>query len=145
VAKRDDVIPLAFPVTTKSGTQISSIPITKGTQIDIAVDVYNRLPSVWGPDADQWNPERFLNLKQTSLGVYSNLMTFGGGIRSCIGWQFAVIEMQIFAVALLENFEFSLPPKNEKTRIYRKPSGLMTPMAKGSPGGWMGLVIKSVD
>jgi hypothetical protein len=56
-----------------------------------------------------------------------------------------VIEMQIFAVALLENFEFSLPPQNEKTRIYRKPSSLMTPMAKGSPGGWMGLVIKSVD
>jgi hypothetical protein len=41
-AKRDDVIPLAFPVTTKSGSQISSIPIMKGTQIDIAVDVYNR-------------------------------------------------------------------------------------------------------
>jgi len=52
--------------------------------------------------------------------------------------------MQIFAVALLENFEFSLP-QNEKTRIYCKPSSLMTPMAKGSPGGWMGLVIKSVD
>ncbi|KAI0284851.1 cytochrome P450 [Russula brevipes] len=144
-AKRDDVIPLAFPVTTKLGPKLSSIPITKGTQIDIAVDVYNRLPEVWGPDADQWNPERFLNLKKTSLGVYSNLMTFGGGVRSCIGWQFAVIEMQIFAVVLLENFEFSLPPQNENTRIYRKPSGLMTPMAKRSPGGWMGLVIKSVD
>jgi len=144
-ATRDDVIPLAFPVTTKSGTQISSIPVTKGTQVDLAIHVYNRLPEVWGPDADQWNPERFLNLKKTSLGVYSNLMTFGGGPRSCIGWQFAVIEMQIILVTLLEKFEFSLPPQNEKTRIYRKPSSLMSPMAKGSPGGWMGLVIKSVD
>jgi hypothetical protein len=41
-AKHDDVIPLAFPITTKPGTKISSIPITKGTPIDIAVDVYNR-------------------------------------------------------------------------------------------------------
>jgi alkylphenol/PAH-inducible cytochrome P450 monooxygenase len=41
-ATRDDVIPLAFPTTTASGKQISSIPITKGTTIDIAIDVYNR-------------------------------------------------------------------------------------------------------
>ena len=53
--------------------------------------------------------------------------------------------MQVIAVALLENFEFSLPPQNEKTRIYRKPSGLMIPMAEGELGAWMGLVIKSVD
>jgi hypothetical protein len=56
-----------------------------------------------------------------------------------------VIEMQIIAVALLENFEFSLPPQNEKTRIYRKPSRPMTPMIEGNPGAWMGLVIKSVE
>jgi hypothetical protein len=56
-----------------------------------------------------------------------------------------VIEMQIIAVALLENFEFSLPPQNEKTRIYRKPSRLMASMVEGNPGAWMGLVIKSVE
>jgi hypothetical protein len=56
-----------------------------------------------------------------------------------------VIEMQTIAVALLENFEFSLPPQNEKTRIYRKPSRLMAPMVEGNPGAWMGLVIKSVE
>jgi hypothetical protein len=41
-AGRDDVIPLAFPIATTSGAQISSIPVVKGTTIDIAVDVYNR-------------------------------------------------------------------------------------------------------
>jgi len=42
VADREDVIPLAFPITTKSGEQISSIPIKKGTPIDIHIDAYNR-------------------------------------------------------------------------------------------------------
>jgi len=41
-AGRDDVIPLASPITTKSGERISSIPVMKGTTIDIAIDVYNR-------------------------------------------------------------------------------------------------------
>ncbi|KAF8486759.1 cytochrome P450 [Russula emetica] len=42
VAGDDDVIPLEFPITTKSGEQITSIPIRKGTPIDIHIDVYNR-------------------------------------------------------------------------------------------------------
>jgi hypothetical protein len=33
------------------------------------------LPEVWGADADDWNPERFLDSdrKQTSVGVFANL------------------------------------------------------------------------
>ncbi len=41
-ATRDDIVPLAFPITTKSGEQITSIPIKKGTPIDISTSVYNR-------------------------------------------------------------------------------------------------------
>ena len=36
----------------------------------------SRLPEVWGEDAAEWNPDRFLNPeipKQTSVGIYSNL------------------------------------------------------------------------
>ena len=50
--------------------------------------------------------------------------------------------MQVMILALLENFEFSLPPQNEKTKIYRKPSQFMLPMAEGQKGVWMGLLIK---
>jgi hypothetical protein len=56
-----------------------------------------------------------------------------------------VLEMQAIILALLENFEFSLPPQNEKTKIYRKPGYVMLPMAKGKKGVWMGLLIKPVN
>ena len=42
VAGQDDTIPLAFPVTTKSGRLLSSIPLKKGTIIDIAFHAYQR-------------------------------------------------------------------------------------------------------
>ncbi|KAF8266042.1 cytochrome P450 [Lactarius quietus] len=149
-AAQDDILPLSFPITTKSGEQITSIPIKKGTPIDISSAAYNRLPDVWGKDADEWNPERFLDPQRrykeasSNIGVFGNLMSFSTGTRSCIAWQFAVFEMQVIILALLENFEFSLPPQNEKTKIYRKPCFLMMPMAKGEKGAWMGLLIKRV-
>jgi hypothetical protein len=58
---------------------------------------------------------------------------------------YRVLEMQLIAVTLLENFEFSLPPQSEKTRVYCKPAALMLPMTEGEAGPWMGLVVKSVD
>ncbi|KAI0263461.1 cytochrome P450 [Gloeopeniophorella convolvens] len=141
-AARDDVVPLAFPITLKSGEQISAIPIKKGTPLDISTVAYNRLPQIWGEDSDDFRPERFLDTekeKHTSVGVFGNLINFSSGTRTCLGWRFSVLEMQVIIVSLLENFEVSLPEQNEKTHIYRKPSHVMLPMADGYKGAWMGL------
>ncbi|TFY76330.1 hypothetical protein EWM64_g7683 [Hericium alpestre] len=130
VAAQDDVLPLALAITTNSGKTISDIPIPKGQNIIISVCSYNRLPEIWGEDADRWNPERFMHLdkkKQIPLGVYSNLMNFSGGVRACIGWRFTIIEAQVVTAALLEHFEFSL--LKDQARIFRKPTGLMTAMS----------------
>lgn len=39
--------------------------------------------------------------------------------------------MQAILVALIENFEFSLPSKEMNAEIVRMPIGLMSPMVKG--------------
>jgi len=111
-ASQDDVLPLAEPIITSDGQSCSEIPISKGQVIYASVYTYNCLPSVWGDDAAEWNPCRFLEdrrMQQESLGAYANLMTFGGGIRGCIGWRFAVMEMQSVVTELLSNFEFNIP------------------------------------
>jgi hypothetical protein len=46
-AGEDDVIPLAFPIETKSGAQISSIPVKKGQMINIPIAAYNRYMSTF--------------------------------------------------------------------------------------------------
>ncbi|CCM03243.1 uncharacterized protein FIBRA_05368 [Fibroporia radiculosa] len=91
----------------------------------------SRLPEVWGEDAHLWNPRRFFDLdkeKQTTVGLYANLMSFGSGSKACLGWRFAVIELQSLLVDLIENFEIDIPA--EKPDIQRVPAGVMIPMIR---------------
>ncbi|KAI0721330.1 cytochrome P450 [Cerioporus squamosus] len=132
-ALKDDVIPLQDPIVTATGEVIDAIPVKAGTWIKLSFCGYNRLPSVWGADPDVWNPDRFFQIdptKQTKLGVYANLASFSGGVRSCIGWRFSLIEMQALVSELLEKFEFSLP-KDEVYDIQRIPAGMMIPLVRG--------------
>ncbi|KAK0472899.1 cytochrome P450 [Armillaria novae-zelandiae] len=100
-ATHDDVLPL-------TGSKTLAIP--KGQTIFCSAYLYNRLPSIWSADAEEWNPTRFLDKSiPVSLGVYANLMSFSSGSHSCIGWRFAVMEMQTVLANLIQNFEFSVP------------------------------------
>ena len=56
----------------------------------------------------------------------------------------SVLELLIMIMTLLQNFEFSIPPEHERTRIYRKPSSIMYPMTENEPGAWMGLAVKAL-
>ncbi|KAK0438912.1 cytochrome P450 [Armillaria borealis] len=99
-APHDDVLPL-------TGSKTLAIP--KGQTLFCSAYLYNRLPSIWGADAEEWNPARFLDKTiPISLGVYANLMSFSAGSRSCIGWRFAVMEIQTILANLIQNFEFRL-------------------------------------
>lgn len=58
---------------------MTELHIRKGQDFRLSVCAYNRLPSVWGDDADEWNPRRFLDVpkeKQINIGVYANLCVY---------------------------------------------------------------------
>ncbi|OCH87516.1 cytochrome P450 [Obba rivulosa] len=146
VAEKDDVIPLQYPVVSKSGELIREIPIRAGQQILTSFCAYNRLPRVWGDNADVWDPTRFLDhdvKRETSVGMFSNLMTFSAGVRGCIGWRFSVMESQALIAEILENFEFSPPPNPPE--ILRLPSSVMAPAVRGEKGIQMPLQISIVE
>ncbi|KAI0819782.1 cytochrome P450 [Trametes gibbosa] len=111
-AQADAVLPLSRPITGKDGSQINSIPVPKGTLVFVAIQALNISPDVWGPDAREWRPERWLEpLPETVAaakipGVQANLMTFYGGGRGCIGFKFARIEMKVVLAELLSAFSF---------------------------------------
>ncbi|KAJ3973347.1 cytochrome P450 [Lentinula raphanica] len=132
-ADEDDVLPLSTPITTTTGEVLTELPVPKGTRTIISITAYNRNKELFGEDAHVFNPYRWLEpdhvKKGISLGPFANLATFSGGIRSCIGWRFAVIEVQAFIVELLSNFEFSATPQIDKIR--REAALVMVPTVEG--------------
>ncbi|KAF2001063.1 cytochrome P450 [Amniculicola lignicola CBS 123094] len=80
-----------------SGT--SPIYIRKGQQCDYSVFVMQRRKDLWGPDADEWKPERWDGRKSGW-----EFLPFNGGPRICIGQQFALTEAGYVAVRLMQKF-----------------------------------------
>jgi len=91
-ATRDDVLPLRFPVRTPDGSYINSIPVKKGQTILIPGAAVDRLKCVWGPDADEWRPDRWLDpevlppMSSMNSG-WGHTFAFSEGPRNCIGFR----------------------------------------------------------
>ncbi|KAK0458900.1 cytochrome P450 [Desarmillaria tabescens] len=134
-AARHDVIPLSKPLTLRDGSIVKEVPVAKGTTVYISIAGYNRNEDIFGEDAHDFKPERWLDgtvprKGATAVGVYGNLMTFGSGVRSCIGWRFALLEYQTILVQLMKNFEFSIDP-SIVSKILREAAMVMQPTIDG--------------
>jgi len=111
---RDAVLPLSQPITGVDGTTMSEIFVPKDTNIMIGILGSNLNPAVWGDDVLEFKPERWLAPLPEAIteahipGVYSNLMTFLGGGRACIGFKFSQLEMKVVLSVLLDTFQFNL-------------------------------------
>ncbi|OCH94337.1 cytochrome P450 [Obba rivulosa] len=115
VATKDIMMPLSEPVRGVNGTMMHEILVPEGTTIQVGIMGSNWNKAIWGEDAMEWRPERWLSPLPSAVeeakipGVYSNLMTFLGGGRACIGFKFSQIEMKTVLSVLLTTFKFSLP------------------------------------
>ncbi|KAJ7249962.1 cytochrome P450 [Mycena rebaudengoi] len=66
------------------------LPIRKGQVMYVAIGSYNRLESIWGPDAHEFKPSRWLDgvpytADAPHIGPYSNLLSFYNGPHTCLG------------------------------------------------------------
>ncbi|KAK0432040.1 cytochrome P450 [Armillaria borealis] len=105
----DDIIPLNEAVRTGRGETWNEIPVEKGQMVMVSVYTYNRLPSIWGDNPDDWQPERFLKAEEKdkiSVGLHANLLNFSDGVYGCIGWKYGLLQVQAILVELLKSFEF---------------------------------------
>ncbi|RMZ90201.1 hypothetical protein DV736_g2558, partial [Chaetothyriales sp. CBS 134916] len=110
-ANKDTMIP------TGGGLDGSSpIFVPKGTQVDYAVHVMHRRKDIWGDDALEFKPERWVGRK-----TGWEFLPFNGGPRICLGQQFALTEAGYVIVRLLQKFDKieNLGHTTEKDLLYQ--------------------------
>ncbi|KAK8059862.1 Cytochrome P450 monooxygenase alt2 [Apiospora saccharicola] len=107
--RRHSVVPLNSRCATRDttlptgggpdGTQPIFVPA--GTEVNFSTHVLHRRKDLWGPDADDFVPERW---EKRRPGVF-HYVPFNGGPRICIGQQFALTEAGFVVVRMLQEFD----------------------------------------
>ncbi|KAJ5755847.1 hypothetical protein N7533_005390 [Penicillium manginii] len=112
-------VPNTVRVAAKDTTLLGQ-PIPKGTFFVISPEVINHMEEFWGPDADKFNPDRFMGEgRANNGGATSNyaFLTFIHGPRSCIGQGFAKAELACLLAAVVGRFQFELKDPDAKLEL----------------------------
>ncbi|KAF8142271.1 cytochrome P450 [Mycena galopus ATCC 62051] len=137
VALQDSVVPLAEGITTNSGKKINAIPVGKGQVVMLGVAAYQRYGSRWGANSEDFDPDRWLDGRVSqgeAIGPYANLLSFFAGPHTCLGWRFAILEMQTVLCELIGKFAFSVPEEEKGPFRLRLATTLLPLDAKGEKG-----------
>lgn len=76
----------------------------------------NRDRRIWGPTADEFDPDRFLPERCAARHPWS-FLPFSGGPRNCIGIRHASVSVRLMVAQLLHRFRFSSKLRLEDIRI----------------------------
>ncbi|CAN8100918.1 unnamed protein product [Discula destructiva] len=95
VARRDTVLP-------RGGGPDGKLPIyiPAGRKVFWSSYTMHRNPETWGPDAEEFRPERWENARPSWTYI-----PFNGGPRICIGQQYAITETLYVIVRMVQEFE----------------------------------------
>uniref|UniRef100_A0A8C0AK17 Thromboxane-A synthase n=1 Tax=Bos mutus grunniens TaxID=30521 RepID=A0A8C0AK17_BOSMU len=88
----------------KKDVEIHGVSIPKGTTVMVPISVLHKDPQLW-PEPEEFRPERFSKKNKDSINPYVYL-PFGTGPRNCIGMRFAIMNMKLAIVRVLQNFSF---------------------------------------
>ncbi|KAF8736947.1 hypothetical protein AX14_013681 [Amanita brunnescens Koide BX004] len=99
---------------TYTGSEPRSLYMPAGTTLTYLPLLTQRNPALWGADADEFKPERWLEPDRLAQFVANPTMylPFSAGPRICLGQNYAYNELTYFLIRLLQQFSsFSLAPE----------------------------------
>ncbi|GIZ48492.1 hypothetical protein CKM354_001155000 [Cercospora kikuchii] len=86
-----------------SGAELCGYHVPAGTCVGINAWALHRDTSIWGPDADTFRPERWL--EEGASVLERSFMPFGLGSRTCIGKNISLLEVAKVIPQIYRNFE----------------------------------------
>lgn len=90
----------------------------KGTLYSIDIFSLHRRKSLWGEDASEFNPDRFL--PENFAGKQQFYIPFSAGKRNCIGSKYAAVSFKIAIMKLVRSFKFSSTLKFDEIKFNRQ-------------------------
>ncbi|KAK8015767.1 hypothetical protein PG991_008655 [Apiospora marii] len=91
----------------QGGIELAGMHIPPGYKVGINPAVVGRDEGVYGPDADTFRPERWIERTDPIMNRCNDLV-FGAGTRTCIGKQIALSEIYKFVPLMIRKFDFEL-------------------------------------
>jgi cytochrome P450/NADPH-cytochrome P450 reductase len=101
--------------------------LRKRTFITVLTAMLHRDKSVWGPQAEVFNPDNFAPEREAKIPPHA-FKPFGNGQRACIGRQFAMTEATLVLGLILQRFRLIDHTRYQlkiKESLTIKPEGLM--------------------
>ncbi|KAG6359545.1 hypothetical protein INS49_013066 [Diaporthe citri] len=91
------------------GLDVCGTALPAGTIVGMNAWVVHRDPEIFGPDADAWRPERWLEGDEARIKkMDAALMTFGAGHRVCLGKHISYLEIYKLVPTLLQAYDIEL-------------------------------------
>ncbi|TGJ80519.1 hypothetical protein E0Z10_g8247 [Xylaria hypoxylon] len=90
------------------GVEIDGRHYPAGTRLAVNGWVLHRNQAIFGPDADFFRPERWLEDEENARVMERYMCQFGGGAHVCIGRNLALLEINKVCPRLLRDFDFQL-------------------------------------
>lgn len=96
----------SFPLSDKIGF------VEKGTIFGMNFYNLHRWKHIWGEDANEFNPDRFLPENSVDRHPYA-FLPFSGGPRTCLGYQYGICTIKTGLINILSRYKFSTDLKME--------------------------------
>ncbi|KAH9862409.1 hypothetical protein J1614_011064 [Plenodomus biglobosus] len=97
----------------KGGKAIDGVYVPEGTEITSHAYTMQRDKGLYGEDAEEFRPERWLESEKKSLEFEAAQFTFGVGPRVCLGKDIAMMEMYKLLPEIVRHFDVELVKPGE--------------------------------
>lgn len=112
---------LALPlerIVPATGVQIGETFIAPGTIVGVNPWVLHRDTRIFGDDAEQWNPDRWLSDDAEKVKYMDHhILAFGAGKRTCLGRNIAMLEMSKLVPAMVWRYDMRLKEPQKSWKV----------------------------
>ncbi|KAK4554665.1 hypothetical protein LTR86_008167 [Recurvomyces mirabilis] len=101
----------------KGGASISDHFIPGGTTVIVNANAIHMDKTIFGEDADVFNPDRWLDEKRAAVMARHD-MSFGYGPRICVGRHITMVEMYKLLPTLMQEYQFEFETPETEWKVW---------------------------